>query len=306
MKNKTIFGIFVCGTILILVLYMLYGRTLYFRAKENMEGKGFEDKFKSKELNIDDLKSKNDIYVLSRAGCNNKIRYTIGFKMIGDRLNKPVTVVWDKDNYACRGTWSDVFTDIPGVNIIDKPIPNKEFDASGEEMYQKLLNDSFKESNEEKLNKEACSYMNIKPDIEFEVDNFVRNNNIDKRTAIHIRGTDFIHYAKQRNTDPWTIDRVKYQMRLFKDANEKVLLLTDDPKIQKISKEIMGKNLVYYKELNEKESEQNFRPTTFKESFIEILIASRAKKFLGTKFSSFSDTIELYRECNGKRNTKRI
>lgn len=217
----------------------------------------------------------SNIFVLEVIGglCN-RLRAIFSYLPYARSIGKSLLVYWKNDHKCPTNPFGNVIITPPDVLFTDiKPslIDVATYDST-EHLDFRLLKPT------DDILKSARMFIK---DIFGSSDDFI---------AVHIRRTDFTfdHYGKESYTD----DSVFIDF-IDSHPDKKVFLATDDPRVQFIYANLYGSRLYTVQLLDIPLGE---RFSTTEQAFFEILIASMASKFVGTKMSSFSELIQTFRD----------
>ena len=122
-----------------------------------------------------------------------------------------------------------------------------------------------------------------------EVTRFAQSNGICDGCSFHIRRTDL--------TEPDRTSDEKFEAAIA-NCTGRVFISTDNPDTRKRFQEKFPGKVIYYGVMPDTLQENSFRFTNLRHSLTEAFIASRAKKFMGTYLSSWSEAIDsFHRQC---------
>ena len=229
----------------------------------------------------------DNLYVIiPQGGLCNKLRVLLYHYDISKKLNKKFIVVWNKDRY-CNGLFLDYYQQLENTIFIKKNENNYDIKYKGCSADIKLCN---------------YNLLKLKPTIQEKI-NIIRNK-YDKYISVHIRRTDHVILAKKKNL---YIDDDYFINFLNQNSDYDIYLATDNRETQdKFYK--LYKNKIKYIIFINKKNEINKRPkkdnsdktrhTSLLDSIIDLYMCVNSEKFMGTKYSSFSETINKMRELN--------
>lgn len=232
-------------------------------------------------------------------GLCNRIRTMLGYYYLCKLNNKRLKVYWTADT-ICNGKFLDYYEPIPDIIFVESKIRTK-FDFKGQTTFRKpLLDNTNLTDNQIKAAEIQCyKLIKLKQSVIDQIDSFLKENNVnyDKMVGIHVRRTDHVVVAK--NANMYTPDEAFFK---FVDNHKdfKIYLATDNKMTQDMFIQKYGDRVVFYKPIS---SSTNKRKTLLGHAVVDIEILSKCKHFKGTKYSSFTRTVNLFRTISGKEAT---
>jgi len=223
----------------------------------------------------------NEPYITVRTelGLCNRLRVLLSYLYKANNEGKKLRFIWGV-NRDCPGKFSDLFENIENVEISYTNDNNYDYDT-------------YKEENQEYKNEQFKYYKLLKPvqSIQKEIDR-VKNLLNNKYVACHIRRTDILNYS-------WAVEKLvtddKYIDFINSYPNDyKIYIATDCKDTQKKFIDIYGDRLVYKKI----EDSTSFRQTLLEDAVIDLYVCANANYFMGSYFSSFTDTINELHKLN--------
>jgi hypothetical protein len=226
----------------------------------------------------------DDYYTIQpEGGLCNKLRVLLYHYNISVKLNKKFIVIWKNDRY-CNGLFLDYFQNLDNTIFIKNNDDNYNIEYKGCSADIKLCN---------------YNLLNLKIEI-IEKINFIKNK-YNKYISLHIRRTDHIELAKKKNLyvdDDIFIDFINQNL------DYDIYIATDNRETQDKFYNLYKNRIKYIKfidnieEINKRPNKDNSdktRHTDLLDSIIDLYICVNSDKFMGTKYSSFSDTINQMR-----------
>lgn len=208
-----------------------------------------------------------------KGGLGNRLRVIFSFWCFCQTKDLKLQIVWEKDKY-CSGLFSEYFLEIPDVIFKN----SKESFLSTSRRLKTISDDIYINSLKNlKLNNQMQNILNNYLDLLEEFD------------AVHIRRTDHVKLAKKHQK---FIELEKFEEFIKKSKN--IFLATDCNKTQ----EYLLKKYNHINVFNKIIDNKKLRKTSLKNSIIDMFICIKAKDFMGTPFSSFSDIIRYKRFLN--------
>ena len=226
----------------------------------------------------------NNYYaIIPEGGLCNKIRVLLCHYDIANKLNKKFIVIWNNDRY-CDGLFLDYYQPLENTTFIKNN--NKDYTIT----YKGCSADIKK-----------CNYnlLNLKPNIKQNINNIL--NKYNKFISIHIRRTDHVELAKKKNL--YTDDDFFIKF-INENSDYDIYLATDNRETQDKFYNLYKNKIKYIKfidtmdEINKRPKKDNSdktRHTSLLDSIIDLYMCVNSEKFMGTKYSSFSETINQMR-----------
>ena len=218
-------------------------------------------------------------------GLNNKLRVLLSYLHEyneGKYPNKKLRIIWIKGD-DCPDIFSNLF----------EPIENVELIYNTDNIYRNYIYTTTTfEINKEYINKK---YYNLLKPIKLIQDNIdmVKNELGDEYIACHIRRTDMIQlYSRLKlkyNQDDEYIDFINSC-----PTDLKIYIATDNNITQEKFIKLYPNRIIFKKITNSKNS--NLRQTSLHDAVKDIYVCAGAKYFMGSIYSSFSNTINYLRQ----------
>lgn len=278
----------------------------------------------------------------STSGLSNRLRVLAAYMYIGEyKFHGAHTVfIWDKTN-ACPGHFLSLFEPIPNV-IFATNSSRYVLDKHAKIVYENsyaVFNWIMQMNNIPKSRFGLPSWAEIErrmysrylPNREImqKVGQFVDRYNICNSSAMHMRTTDLDRQMGERKR---TNFQSYFKFVESRPAEERVFLLTDDPKTQRVFlNKYGGDKVLVYSEIAEAHRQpplvllsssgsgkgtgngtaaaspphatalaEDHRFTSLEHTLIDVLIAAHAKVFKPSGFSSLSDLVRMF-ESIGKQ-----
>jgi len=221
------------------------------------------------------------ITVFARDGLNNKLRVLLAYLYIANVENKKLRIIWIKDD-QCPDNFNNLFEEINNVEFVyTKEIPNKlvDYNTGWTDHDDYIENNYFK-------------YLKPIKSIQDDINNTKKllNNNY---ISCHIRRTDIVtlkNYFGSNFTMHLDTEYIKFIDQYPKDM--KIYIATDNQDTQEKFINIYGNRLIYKKI----EKSNNLRQTSLADAVKDMYVCAGAKYFMGSPWSSFTDTINELRK----------
>lgn len=275
----------------------------------------------------------------SNSGLSNRLRVLAGYMYVGEKVHNGahLAFIWDK-NSACPGAYLSIFDPIPNV-IFATGTSRHVLGAHAKAVYEnttqpfRVIMQMYdipknRYGHESWNDIERRMYSKFVPtrEVMAKAARFVEKYNMCNSSAMHMRTTDL---------DKNLPKRIRLSINNYfkfvdsRPAEEKVFLLTDDPKTQRIFLDKYGKDkIIVYSEIAEEKDQQpveasqqpdsngggsststqaavpkvlaeDHRYTTLEHTLIDVIIAAHAKAFRPSSFSSLSELVRTF-EMIGK------
>jgi hypothetical protein len=226
-------------------------------------------------MNYERYINESEIIVFGQYGLNNKLNALLGYLNKANKENRKLKFIWINE-VNCPGKFSDLFEDIPNLEIIDYEIPHDiKTHWAPDDQY---ITDKY------------FNLLKPKPDIVKKIDEF-KNVLGSKYIACHIRRTDIIgaSWVTKHTTDEDYINFINQH-----DTNLKIFIATDNRETQDTYRLIYGDRIVYKDII----PSNNVRQTSLEDAVVDMYVCAGATYFLGYEGSSFSVSINLIRDAN--------
>jgi hypothetical protein len=240
------------------------------------------------------------ILIRLRGGISNKIRTLLGYLYISEKLNLKLYVNWYVDD-SCENSFQEFFMLINDVIMIN----NSEYNSlkngaaihfDGEwfiiNIMKKVTPNITREEAENELVR-LYKKIVLKNNINDEIQELVKNHNIQNCIGIHIRRTD--------HSILWTHPIFKNKRIRGQTSNEefftfinsellinpdiKIYMATDDYETQNIFLNKYKNNIIIYNKLS---NNNDFRKTSIYGAIVDVYLLSHCNKIMGSYLSSFS------------------
>jgi len=208
------------------------------------------------------------LIVQPKGGLGNRIRVVFSYLLIAIEKNAKLAINWKKDRY-CPAHFLDIFAPIPEVDFV-KAVP--------------LIKTSRKA--DVKQSHYIQTLRLLKPKNIGAIEEKVREMG-ERYGAVHIRRTDHVELARKNGR----YVGLEY-FEEFIGKWDKCFLATDCEKTQRYLMEKYPQVIVW-KKIEKRRGE--LRQTAMEDGVADMWCCRYATEFLGTPFSSFSDTITLLR-----------
>lgn len=239
-------------------------------------------------------------YVLLRCGMANRLRTIVGFWYIAELKHTKIIFHWDTADEACNGHWLDIFKPIcfdissgSGISVIDSTRrDNIEYIFVGQDTISNIIKiflPGVKTPSVQDIEDKYYKLFQPRSYLLDRVRNFFTDKEKTNMVAIHVRRSDHIALAKKNNS--YTTFE-EFDTFISKHKQKRVFLATDELSVQK-----KYNNCLVYKCIQKTDK---LRQTTLANALIDVLIASECSDFKGSRFSSYSNLIDIYRRLRLK------
>jgi hypothetical protein len=223
------------------------------------------------------------ISIFARDGLNNKIRVMLAYLYVANVENKKLRIIWIKDE-QCPDNFDNLFEPINNIEFIyTETIPKDIIDYNigwtPEDRY--LKNNYYK-------------YLKPVKSIQNDIDN-IKNLLKNDYISCHIRRTDIVtlknyfgsHFNMNLDTEYITfIDQYPKNLNIY--------IATDNQDTQQKFIDIYGDRIIYKKI----DKTNNLRQTSLQDAVKDMYVCAGAKYFMGSPWSSFTDSINEIRKLN--------
>ena len=226
----------------------------------------------------------DNFYVIyPEGGLCNKLRVLLYHYNKAKSLNKKFIVIWNSDRY-CNGLFLDYYQALENTIFIKKNEDNYDINYKGCSADIKLCN---------------YNLLKLKPSIQEKINIIKKKYN--KYISVHIRRTDHVELSKKKNM--YTDDNFFIQF-INENSEYDIYLATDNRETQDKFCNLYKNKIKYIKlidtmdEINKRPKKDNSdktRHTSLLDSIIDLYMCVNSEKFIGTKYSSFSETINQMR-----------
>jgi hypothetical protein len=213
----------------------------------------------------------DDLYIIAKGGLCNKLRVILS--RIDGKHN--LVIMWVK--CGCNGEFTDCFMPLEKVKFVDNLPENASVFYEG--FSADIRNDFF------------LNYSILKPSLEAQkkLDRFDSNY-----IAIHVRRTDLNGFLFRKSLRSTTDENFFDWIARY--PNEKIYLATDNLHTQQIFRDKYKDRVFWNIDIIVNVGEKTLRSTSLVDAAVDLFACSKAKFFMGTEYSSFSDTIKLMRQ----------
>ena len=234
-----------------------------------------------KYIKYEDYKNEPYITVIARFGLNNKLHVLLSYLYKANKENKKLKIIWHIYDH-CPERFDNLFEPIDNVEIIyvENDIKHIENDYN-----------TWSEENWNYIKENYYSLLKPLPEIQEDINNTkekLGNNYI----ACHLRRTDgWNHrvYIKDRHTDEEYMEFIDQYPR---ELN--IYIATDNQDTQQKFIDLYGDRIIYKKI----DRSNNLRQTSLQDAVKDMYICAGAKYFMGSPWSSFTDSIYEIRKLN--------
>lgn len=223
------------------------------------------------------------ITVFARDGLNNKLRVTLAYLYVANVEYKKLRIIWIKDD-QCPENFDNLFQPINNIEFIYTDIvPNDIIDYNvgwtTEDRYLKYK--YFKHLKPIKIIQDKID----------QTKKLLGNNYI----ACHIRRTDIVTMKKYFGAN-FTMNGDDEYIKFINDLdkNLNIYIATDNQDTQQKFIDIYGDRITYKKIVKS----DKLRQTSVQDAVKDMYICAGAKYFMGSPWSSFTDSIEEIRKLN--------
>jgi hypothetical protein len=218
------------------------------------------------------------IVIKPTGGLCNYLRVVLSYYEYAKSINQKLIVIWKKTD-ACNGYFLNYFEPIPNIIFTRNITSEKNINYIGYSNHPDFT-PNYK-------------YLKLRPYIKQSIKE--RINILEKNyIAVHIRRTDHIYMAQLNNS--YTHDDDFYSF-LDKFGNKNIYIATDNESTYNEFKQ-KHKNQV---KLEYHNTDKNvLRHTSLQDAIIDMYMCIYSEHFMGSGFSSFSDTINSLRQINGE------
>lgn len=227
--------------------------------------------------------------IILKDGLANRLRSIVGFKIVSDYLGKNVEFVWKRET-ECDCNLEDIFDTtlsmLPNSNNSSGILSHTE---TAEAIIEGIIDDVVLSTElKKKIPKYYRLYLQPKEVFKNKCEKFIRDNFVSGFNAVHIRyRKEFTQGSKPKRQNYQDFDK------FIKDSTLPVFCASDSIDMKRHLLKNFGPKVFFYGEIR---SEHVFRASSIEDAIICICICSKAKKFKGTNFSSFSHLIDIFRE----------
>lgn len=202
--------------------------------------------------------------VHAHGGLANRLRVILSYRA----AHGPITVVWKPDSQVAGGRFTDCFSPLDGVEIVDDGAyqvttcdPSPHAPSGWQKSYADLV---------------------LRPSLEQVLEAFVCP------IAVHVRRTDIVDLNVALEPEDDYVSFIQAHAGL-------AFLATDNYVTQRYFKGIFGERVVYRRIDEHGELAHDHRATSLQHAAVDMFACSRAKYFKGTTASAFSWAIEILR-----------
>lgn len=223
------------------------------------------------------------ITVFARDGLNNKIRVMLAYLYVANVENKKLRIIWIKDD-QCPDNFNNLFEPINNIEFIyTEEIPNDFIDYNtGWTSDNRYLKNNY--------------YKYLKPveSIQNDIDN-IKNLLKNDYISCHIRRTDIVtlqNYFGSNFSMNLDTEYITFIDQFPKNLN--IYIATDNQDTQQKFIDIYGDRIIYKKI----DKTNNLRQTSLQDAVKDMYVCAGAKYFMGSPWSSFTDSINEIRKLN--------
>ena len=231
-------------------------------------------------------------------GLSNKLRTLLGYLWVAAQEKEELNVCWEIGD-ACNGHFLDIFEPIYGLNFINSE-NGAEMDFSGFSTFDEILYGYMRRDNVDTDIYEEHQRMYRKlrplPHIQEKANMFCEKNSISRCIGMHIRRTDHEVLAKAVESYSPDVEFIRFIQNNPDCAG--VFIATDNKATQDLFASLYGNRVLFYNNIGESE---RLRKTSLEEALIDILICSKCRSFQGSRYSSYSNLIEILRSLSVER-----
>ena len=229
-----------------------------------------------KYIDYENYKNEPYITVVARGGLNNKIRVMLSYLYRANKENKKLIVIWIKDT-ECPDDYNTLFYPIKNMDVISYNNNMSDFET-------------WEIDNEEYVQEKYHKLLKPLPNIQKNIQLF-QDLLGSQYIACHIRRTDIVIHKGQ----PWYKPKTDKEYMDFidqYDSNLNIYIATDnkdtqDVFINKYKNRVIIKPIIPSAEL---------RQTSLQDALVDMYVCIGSTYFLGSKGSSFTDTITYMRK----------
>lgn len=220
----------------------------------------------------------NSVTIFLTSGLSNRIRTLLGFVQVCREKGLGLTVIWIPDA-TCNGTFLEYFKPIPGVTFINHKIEPVHY--TGQTTIETIVSHyGLKQA------KDLYCYLDLHDDLEKDVYNFVKSNQLDRCVGIHVRRSDYTGNLVGKilngvNSDEDFCNYIKKY-----SAGQRFFLATDNRDTQEYYIRKYANRVHFYASIPRND---DLRKTTLRNAIIDIYLLSYCKNIKGTYKSSFSE-----------------
>lgn len=226
------------------------------------------------------------IVVHPTGGLTNKLRVSLSFHEFAIKKGEELHVVWDV-THRCNGFFLDYFHPIEGITF-SRNI--QEQDAIHYQGYQ--WHPDFP-SFPNNYKNEIYNKLRLLPHVQKQVTARI-NTYGDGYIAVHIRRTDHVALARKKNC--YTTDEI---FREFIDSrgSSSLYLATDNRETQESYLNLYADRIKSIELINSHNNE--LRKTSLESAIVDLYMCANSHEFLGSGYSSFTNTIKVLRALGG-------
>jgi hypothetical protein len=223
------------------------------------------------------------ITVYARDGLNNKIRVILSFLYTANIDNKKLRIIWIKDD-QCPDNFNNLFEPIDNVEFIyTNDIPDNLID----------INTGWT-ADEDYIKNNYYKYLKPIKSIQNDINNTIKILKNDY-ISCHIRRTDIVTLQKYFGSS-FNIHQdneyITFINQYPKDLN--IYIATDNQDTQQKFIDLYGDRIIYKKI----DRSNNLRQTSLQDAVKDMYVCAGAKYFMGSPWSSFTDSINEIRKLN--------
>ena len=213
------------------------------------------------------------------AGLSNRLSVLLSYIQYAKENNKIARIIWKPDR-DCNGFFLDYFEKIDGSLI----------QSHNNEKYRINFNSCVSCKNIK--NKVPYDLLKLKPHMKLKLKNILDKIGKDF-IGVHIRRTDHIYLLNSRKKHHTTDEH--FMNFIDKYPEKKLYIATDNLDTQLIFHEKYKDRIPYIKFI---EKNRNKRQTSLEDAVLDMYILANAYQFMGTYYSSFSNTVIKLRQYN--------
>lgn len=219
--------------------------------------------------------------VVPIGGLGNRLRTILSWRAV----HGPITAVWCRSDAVCHGRWEDAFEPLEGVTFEDGGDVHAHEYKGPHDVMSCGVCPGLEGTDWCKAYLELASARGLERVLS-EV------GYLDEYAAVHARRTDHVEHARTHGHFTTNEELLAWHCRT---GNGPLYLATDCPNTRNWFRARQDRVLTNGAQL-ESVSGYEVRPGKLADAVIDLFMCARATRFMGSWFSSFSETVEILRK----------